>query len=94
MLTFHANILENGEVILNYNGDIPTTFNVSYNTIRDIINFFNVEGYDIFQEAFNGNITLNLYPTADVSIDDYEKIYLEGHQLIFNKENINLHTTK
>jgi hypothetical protein len=93
-MIYHVDILEDGITVLNYDGEIPSPFNVSYNTITDIITFFNTDGYEVFQQAFNGNIELNLYPKKDVSINDYEKRYLEGHTLIFNKDNINLYTTK
>ena len=90
-MTYHADIREDGVVVLNYDGDIPSPFNVSYNTITDIIDFFNIDGYEIFQEAFNGNIELNLYPKKTIKPTDYEKKYLITHSLIFNKENINLY---
>ena len=94
MITYHADYNIDGVVTINYEGDIPSPFNLSYNTITDIINFFNKDGYNIFQSAFNGNITLNLYPKKKVIIDDYEQKYLNGHELIFNKENINLYINK
>lgn len=90
-MMYHADIREDGVVVLNYDGDIPSPFNVLYNTITDIIDFFNIDGYEIFQEAFKGNIELNLYPKKTIKLTDYEKKYLITHSLIFNKENINLY---
>ena len=90
-MIYHADIKDDGIVVLNYDGNIPTPFNVSYNTITDIIEFFNGDGYEIFQKAFSGNIELNLYPKKDIEMNGYEKSYLITHSLIFNKKNINLH---
>lgn len=90
-MLYHVDILENGKIVFNYQGDIPSPLNVSYNTITDIIDFFNQDGYEIFHKAFKGSIVLNLYPKKDVEPNDYENDYLETHAVIFQKGNINLY---
>lgn len=90
-MNYHVDILENGKVVFDYEGDIPSPFNISYNTITDIIDFFNQDGYEIFHKAFKGNIVLNLYPKKSIEPNDYEKDYLKTHSIIFEMENINLY---
>lgn len=75
-------------------GEMPDLINVAYCDVTDIIDLFNSErGYKVLQKAMNGEITLNLFPTDSVGVNEYERNYLIGHEVIFRKPNINLYQT-
>jgi hypothetical protein len=77
-----------------YEDTIPDVVNIAYCDLTDIIDLFNSpRGYEVLDKALKGEITLNLFPTDSVGLNQYELDYLKGHEVIFRKPNINLYQT-
>jgi len=83
------------KVLYNFEMDnIPDTVNIAYCDFTDIITLFNSDkGGIILSKALNNEISLNIFPTDSVGITKEEKIFLDGHDVIFRKKNINLYQT-
>jgi hypothetical protein len=90
--TSHIEILENDEMLFNYDeNNIPTTFNVSYCDITDLIDLLNSrKGYQILRLVLNDDIYLNLYAKNKLNINEYEQKFLDGHDSIFLRDNVSL----
>lgn len=83
-------ITPNYEVYYNFSfNDIPSVINICYSDITDIIDLFNTpEGGILIQKVYANEIVLNIFPSNNVFISEYEKNYLIGHESLFKRHNV------